>query len=393
MALFASHEDYSVVKPRQAQLKQIPASTITPEERRIFERIRQQFGDTVDDSISSTSTTSPASQSDGSSSLPKPVLESAISDSSEDHLHDIDVSHILSLFAPNTYQPFNNTANDLISETTDAEPTVPQTMPSHQIRAAALATLENITSSFRTALTSRTTPPDQALWKVIENDVLRMIDLLHHPALRLPQTTSQSPTGFHNPYQLTLGDISSSPTSSTSPQPVLVSSLANVPTNTPLLPLITILYPAATLLALRMYAAYLPTSGFALALLPRIKSLGATSYLLAGTSHFFNTLLQLYWEVYSDIDALQSLIRDMRRDGVEYDERTIELLERVPQARRNVMKKDKTDVGDRAREWWQMKAQSDGLAKLLHTQNRIKHDMEKKAREKDSARLEDVELD
>ena len=277
--------------------------------------------------------------------------------SSDDKLlHDLDVDRILSLFAPD--QPRSSAHGEFRLE--DHEPPAlgqlrEGPMTPQEIRTAALTAIISISKSIRHALRSTSEPPDQALWHVLEAEVFPLADLLKHPLLD-PSTLARLGGSDQKPYLLTVGEVT--------------SKLKGVPSETPLLSLITILYPAATLLALRSFAAYQPASSYALALLPKVKSLGPTSYLLAGNTHFYSCLLQIQWEVYSDLSGISKLLREMKSNGVIVDEGTAKVFRMIVADRGTDLDNTGTDYGrsspERGRDWWQMGIQRQGFERVVN---------------------------
>jgi hypothetical protein len=104
------------------------------------------------------------------------------------------------------------------------------------------------------------------------------------------------------------------------------SPLPDLPPYVPPLYIISRLYPAALLLAFRLLKAKFPTSPLALALLPQIRSLGPTSYVLGASTEFYNTLIELRWDVYSDLKGIDGLLVEMERSGVEFNIETRNIL-------------------------------------------------------------------
>lgn len=339
------------------------ASTITAEERRIFENIKRKFGGTIDH----ISNPSLARQRLGSGSE---TLQEPINAVSRPSLQELDINNILSLFASSSLTEANETENYQPKISQD-EVTSFQPVRPHRIRAAAFDSLQDIAKSIRSSVLSTTTPPDHALWRKIEAKVFPLISILQSPVLR-PSLLSQT-AARNEPFRpLTVEDITSTlsnPRFRTSNK-LDLNALTNIEPDIPVLSFITIFYPAATLLALRTYAAYLPTSAFALALLPKIKELGPTSYLLAGNTHFFNTLIQLYWDIYSDFNAITSLLQDMQQDGVDFDSTTLALLKSVIGQRNQVVnaqiesRNDSALIAGRTASWWRMKFQQKPLEKI-----------------------------
>lgn len=330
-------------------------STITSQERKVFENIRQKFGGNVT----------------GILSPPIVVQEDSPTKQIANGfpVYDLEVDRILSLFAPeisverssDNFEPMQESTRASVPSITETaievEPdshtplhedidTSPPRLPSPaEVRLTTHTVLQKIANSITQCLRSTKPVPEHALWQYLNAEIFPIVTLLQHPLLR-PTANS-----FHRPYQLTLGEL----TSANPENPLLLPScLTNVSPQTPVLPLITILYPAATLMAMRNYAAYLPASDYALSLYPSIQNLGTASFLLGANVHFFNNLIQLHWEVYSDFTEIAALLQDMKSAAVPYNSTTLTILKAIAQDGKGGGK------DGRAKEWWALTAQRDG---------------------------------
>jgi hypothetical protein len=88
------------------------------------------------------------------------------------------------------------------------------------------------------------------------------------------------------------------------------------------------LYPLLLLRGLRLLdTAFRAPSQLALSVLPRVQELGLASYVLGASTPFYNTLMGIYWHRYGDVSAVFSLLEEMRRAGLSFDEDTLELLQ------------------------------------------------------------------
>ncbi|KAK5937569.1 hypothetical protein PMZ80_010189 [Knufia obscura] len=349
------------------------ASTLTSEERRAFQNIRKTFGadtEALSSKKSSASTLGPTTKDNDPSSSP------ALATSPTD-LYDTDVERILTLFAPSstTFNESEDFDSDRSVESESPKPYAP-----NLIRAAAVTALTSINHKIDQTLSSNPLSPDHALWTLLNEDILPLITLLQNPISmnssrfnKAPKTqTERRQSQFRYVQQLKVADIlpALSPTdiSNNTPTATPATILHNISPQTPLLPLITILYPAATLLLLRTLTAHTPASLYTLALLPAIKDLGPTSYLLAGNTHFYNTLLQNTWDVYSDFAAMDRLLAEMKRDGVGFDEGTLQVLEGIRGDYEADMQR--ADVGgedtemERGVGWWDMGGNREGYGKV-----------------------------
>lgn len=292
-----------VQNPRPVHATRSPATTITSQERRVFEKIRQHFGGDVSKIIRPSPLAGPIERVEtevGTANTPTKSLELTP--------HDLNIENILSLFAPSS-------ECETSSSDPEAESSSHNVLSPVEIRSMAYESLEALKQSFTIALRSTHKSPDRALWEVLETEVFPLIALLGPVKQR--KSTDSDP----NLYDLRLEDAI------TMNQMRLPSALTKANPRTPVLPLVTILYPAAILLAMRLYAAYRPASPYATTLLSKLKSLGPTSYILSGTTHFYNCLIQLKWEVYTDLYGILKLLKNMTQDGVELNRTTIELLQ------------------------------------------------------------------
>lgn len=87
------------------------------------------------------------------------------------------------------------------------------------------------------------------------------------------------------------------------------------------------LYPLLLLRGLRLLdRAFAKPSQLALSVLPHVQELGLASYVLGASAPFYNTLMSIYWYRYGDVSAVFSLLEEMRRAGLSFDEDTRDLL-------------------------------------------------------------------
>ncbi|KAI1463505.1 uncharacterized protein F4812DRAFT_446373 [Daldinia caldariorum] len=90
------------------------------------------------------------------------------------------------------------------------------------------------------------------------------------------------------------------------------------------------LYPEYLLLALRrLNSAFRTPSPLVFSILPRIKELGLESYMLGVSTPFYNELLEIYWTRRGDISGILELLEEMRHCGLSFDAQTASLLGRV----------------------------------------------------------------
>ncbi|KAI0845383.1 hypothetical protein F5Y00DRAFT_246450 [Daldinia vernicosa] len=90
------------------------------------------------------------------------------------------------------------------------------------------------------------------------------------------------------------------------------------------------LYPEYLLLALRrLDTAFRTPSILAFSMLPRIKELGLESYILGVSTPFYNELLEIYWIRRCDLSGVLNLLEEMRNCGLQFDAQTVSFLGRV----------------------------------------------------------------
>jgi len=88
------------------------------------------------------------------------------------------------------------------------------------------------------------------------------------------------------------------------------------------------LYSLLLLRGLRLLdQAFETPSQLALSVLPRVQELGLASYVLGASTPLYNTLMGIYWYRYGDVGAVFSLLEEMRRAGLSFDEDTLELVQ------------------------------------------------------------------
>ena len=158
---------------------------------------------------------------------------------------------------------------------------------------------------------------DVGIWNTCLAKVFPMVDLLD-TSLRKEKSLRDVQVQEH--IQKAPSEISNSDTPNQSAiLPRAESPLPDLPPYVPPLYIISRLYPAAILLAFRLLRTKFPTSPLALALLPQIRSSGPTSYVLGASTEFYNALIELRWDIYSDLRGVDGLLMEMERSGVGFD--------------------------------------------------------------------------
>ncbi|KAL6246114.1 hypothetical protein RBB50_007267 [Rhinocladiella similis] len=129
-------------------------------------------------------------------------------------------------------------------------------------------------------------------------------------------------------------------------------------------------YPAALLLALRLYIRHFPSSHLPHNLLPRMRSFGHTSYVLGASTQFYNSLMYLVWSTRSSLREIDSLLSEMESSGVELNEETYRILRQIEDERADDLELDEKGagslLGSRGGPWWRRHEQMFWFPRILH---------------------------
>lgn len=142
----------------------------------------------------------------------------------------------------------------------------------------------------------------------------------------------------------------SKPVASTLPQPALP---LDIPAEFPALAIVSEIYPEALSLALRTLYEHFPGSPLLLQMLPTIKALGSTSYVLGGSSKLYNTLLEIKWKIYNDVDGCIELLAEMEGRGISFTRPTLALLEKISS---EWAQQKRMQPGDNTNVWWNLRS-------------------------------------
>lgn len=212
--------------------------------------------------------------------------------------------------------------------------------------------MEKIADSFQSALKRH---GDIGIWNTCLAKVFPMIELLDTSLRRVKSLRDKSLPRSTKVQEPTEGNPSETPrsnaTKASSPSSPAESPLPDLPPYVPPLYIISRLYPAALLLAFRLLRRRFPISRLTLALLPQIRSLGPTSYVLGASTEFYNALIELRWDVYSDLQSIDGLLMEMERNGVEFDVGTWNVLVKIRGER--VTDLHDADKGTRGAAFWE----------------------------------------
>lgn len=219
--------------------------------------------------------------------------------------------------------------------------------------------MDRLAGAFHHVLDSKKAT-DVGIWHACQHNVFPLMELLDTPE---PMTQQLNPE-----IKASQGTTSGrSEVQKNHKRRKLIPNLPEPPPYIPPLSIVSRIYPAALLLTLRLLAKYTPASPLALALLPTIKSLGPSSYVLGGTAPLYNTLIKLYWDVYSDFKAIDGLLAEMERGGIDWDEETYEILSEIGDERwRDFERPDDgtRPPGSRPKSWWEKALHREGFEKV-----------------------------
>lgn len=194
---------------------------------------------------------------------------------------------------------------------------------------------------------------DRELWTACENSVFPLLDFLENDPPPLSTPNSLPETARKKKSQRT----------KTLPFPL--------PPTTPPLPILSSLFPGLILLTTRLLTTSFPLSPYISLLLPTLRSHGPRSYVLATSTPLYNTLLSHRWDIYSDLNGMTNLLRDMERGGVGFDKDTVAVLEGVRAAwvAETQSKPVKAEAwkgnGRRDRSWWEAEVTRKCLEELV----------------------------
>ena len=211
--------------------------------------------------------------------------------------------------------------------------------------------MTTVSAGFKDALRSDPSGGDLGIWKVLRARVFPLLSFLkdreqvshserHAAEIALPiakslfraaesepiSDTSAKPNS--QPEEMMLKDepVLSMPSSPAAAKPPGTTSISP-------LPILTRIYPASLLLALRLLTKHYPVSTLTPSLLPYIRSLGSSSYVLGTNTHFYNTYLLVRWNTHSSLREVCSLLSEMERGAVEFDRGTYRVLQEVADER------------------------------------------------------------
>ena len=250
------------------------------------------------------------------------------------------------------------------------------------IKVAVRKCMTNIACALQDAAASTTKRGDIAMWSVCEERIFSLAVYLRPtptrkprllgPRLLGPESVHFSPARSDNPLRL----LEAAQEAAVSDREALQQrshdqSLSDEESKD--LIYLTILhhvYPAALLLALRLYINHYPSSPLPHNLLPRIRSFGHTSYVLGASTQFYNSLMSLVWLTRSSLREIDALLLEMERGGVELNEETYRILRQIEDERATDLQQHENhsgvQPGSRGGSWWLRHEQTFWFPRMLH---------------------------
>lgn len=127
--------------------------------------------------------------------------------------------------------------------------------------------------------------------------------------------------------------------------------------------IITYIYPIILRTALDHLTKSFPASILPFSILPRIKRLGRTSYILGASTTLYNGIINLTYKTYTDFHRVDELLQEFDPAGLEFDDQTLEILQAIERAgRRGLQGRD----GVNMKIFWNMDITSDGWRKAIN---------------------------
>lgn len=364
-------EDHSET-PISPRPNLVARSTITPAERRAFDAILS--------SPQNQKSSSPPITNKKSS--PPPSL-------------DTDVNRILDIFSNSVKtahvgrHPSPPSAADAFLQSSELPSHVIEqlgrilnhTNPPDDLRDAVFQRLYQIVNALDHASNSVERRPDIALWDACEQHVFSLASSLNSPCKPAniyspPELASSTHQGSRSPSDLEQNGISPKPQSHPpvlkEPGPIpqqeldILSPVREAPDDVSVLRHV---YPAVLLYALHLFTDKFPSSHLAFNLLPRIRQLGHTSYVLGATPQFYNSLMDFQWRAHSSLRQIDSLLSEMDQSGVELDHETCQVLRRIEMDRARDMGQGRNLAAatghSRGADWWNKHEQIAWYPKIL----------------------------
>ncbi|KAI1940002.1 hypothetical protein LOZ66_002437 [Ophidiomyces ophidiicola] len=127
----------------------------------------------------------------------------------------------------------------------------------------------------------------------------------------------------------------------------------DIPEHVPIVPVVMKTYPYTLLYAAKLLCRHFPMSQYNIQFLDAVKARGRASFLIGASTQLCNELIAFRWHVYSDLPYIVSLLKDMEEAGIEFDRRTLSLVDEIRKSRQ--VDRDHSGVeggDDEDGSWW-----------------------------------------
>ena len=205
--------------------------------------------------------------------------------------------------------------------------------------------LKKISEELQSCISPKNQSGDFMMWDVCQKRILPIVLALNQRPQKDSHKTSNGvetvnvpqPIGTPKTKKVRKKQVAKQETSHNSPRPSPKPDhiVPTFPSGVSPLGAVTTLYPTLTLLAFRLLTTHFPTSPFPLSLYTAIKTTSPQSRILGLNIHFYNTLLRHLWDIYSDLHALTSTLREMQASGVDFDGDTYAVIQNIEEERWN----------------------------------------------------------
>ena len=197
---------------------------------------------------------------------------------------------------------------------------------------------------------------DLGVWKICENRVFRMLDLV---TLNQGDPSSMVSDEGKDSTSSLLGSADESKVENVTRSPAEAAVLAEIgleiPPEVPILDVVRQVYPRVLLHAMRIFHTNFPVSHFATQLPETAKSHSRFSRMVGASSDFYNELMAFVWGFYSDISQVIMFLREMEVTGVPFDGTTLRIVEDIQTQRELAKNGAEVDKGEGkyvGNSWW-----------------------------------------
>ena len=209
---------------------------------------------------------------------------------------------------------------------------------------------------------------DLGVWRICEERIFAMLDLVA-PEENGPSSVASDETDDNSSLDVT----EESKVEKITHSPVETAKLAEIgleiPPDIPVVDVVRQIYPRVLLHAMRIFHLNFPVSHFATQLPEKAKSHSRFSRLVGASTDFYNELMTFVWGFYSDIPQVTTFLREMEVTGVPFDTTTLRIAEDV----RDQWESAKADSDVRKGEgryvantwWWDTPAASKAYRELV----------------------------